>query len=75
MNEKDFQELCERHGVTVEQVCENLRVSQLVEVKSLIIRELREKHLLPYQAIADLLGYHDRSGARQAYFYAIEKFL
>lgn len=75
MSEDEFRQLCERHGVTVEQMSQNLRVSQLVEVKSMIILELREKYLLPYQKIADLLGYYDRSGARQAYFYAIEKFL
>ena len=75
MNDKEFQDLCERHGVTVEQMQENLRVSHLVEAKSKIILELRETYLLPYQKIAELLGYHDRSGARQAYFYAIEKFL
>jgi len=75
MSEQEFAELCKSYGVTVEQMSENLRVSHLVEVKSKIILELREKYLLPYQKIADLLGYYDRSGARQAYFYAIEKFL
>lgn len=74
MKEDEFEALCKKHGTTSYRMRENLRVSQLVEIKSAIIVELRETHMLPYQAIADLLGYHDRSGARQAYYYAIDKY-
>ncbi len=70
MTEQDFSELCKKHGVAVSSVRKNLRTSRITEAKSAIVIELRDVHDLKYAEIADLMGYFDRSGARQAYLYA-----
>jgi hypothetical protein len=73
MLNEDFENLCCEHGLTCDEACSNLRVTQLVEQKSKLIVCLREKMNMTYGEIARLLNYADRSGARQAYVYGKKK--
>lgn len=70
MNDSVYKELCEKHGLTVEQSKENLRTSGLVSKKYALIIELREVHRMKFTEMCRLMGYADRSGARLAYNYA-----
>jgi hypothetical protein len=71
MKEDAFREICERHGTTSKDVRKNMRSSKLRDVKSKIVVELRDKHKMTYGEIAMMMGYFDKSGARQAYIYAL----
>lgn len=70
MSEEQFMEICERHGTTVENARKNIRSSRDPATKSKIVIELRDTHQLTYNEISLVMKYYDKSGARQAYFYA-----
>ena len=72
MNDCVYKQLCEKHGLTVEQSKENLRTSGLVSKKYALILELRDVHRMKFTEMCVLMGYADRSGARLAYNYAKE---
>jgi len=70
MSEQELLSLCEAHGITVEQLRQNIRESGLRDIKSKIVIHMRERLQMSFQEIADACGYFDRSGAKQAYEYA-----
>ena len=70
MSEKELLSLCEAHGITVDQLRQNIRESGLRDIKSKIVIHMRDKLQMSFQEIADACGYFDRSGAKQAYEYA-----
>jgi hypothetical protein len=75
MRESDFEALCKKHGVTAIAVRASIRETKLKKQKSLIVVELRDKMDMTFAEIAEVLGYCDKSGARQAYIYAKERVL
>jgi hypothetical protein len=70
MSEQELLSLCEAHGITVDQLRQNIRESGLRDIKSKIVIHMRERLQMSFQEIADACGYFDRSGAKQAYEYA-----
>lgn len=73
MTDDLFLELCESHGVTdIEKLRRTLRKTKMVEQKSRIVIDMRESFRCTFNEIAYHLGYWDRSGARQAYVYALK---
>lgn len=74
MSEREFEKLCKRFGMSLVKARTSIRETALGEKKSRLVIYLRESLLLTYSDIADLLHYYDRSGARQAYTYALQKY-
>jgi hypothetical protein len=70
MSDQELLSICEAHGITVDQLRQNIRESGLRAIKSKIVIYMRDSLQMSYQEIADACGYFDRSGARQAYEYA-----
>jgi hypothetical protein len=70
IREDEFEAICRKHGATPIVIRASIRATKLKKEKSLIVVELRESKGCTFQEIAEIMGYYDKSGARQAYIYA-----
>jgi len=71
MSEEEFSKICEKHGSNPKDVRRHIRKSKLKAVKSKIVVELRNDYDMTFDQIANIMGYYDKSGARQAFIYAL----
>lgn len=69
MTQVEIRNVCRIYGIKPEELCVNIRTSKKGLAKCKFIIHLRDILRMKYKDIAGICGYHDRSGARQAYEY------
>ena len=72
MTQIEIKNLCKLYGIKPEELCVNIRTSRKGLAKCKFIIHLRDILRMKYKDIAEICGYHDRSGARQAYEYGMK---
>lgn len=72
MTDEDFKNLCAKHGLLPEEARLSLRHHHKLVERAKLIVDMRERLLMSYDDIAQALIYSNRSGARHAYYHALE---